>query len=116
VTPLKCTPNWDDLGWGGIPREGGGGLRRFGFFTPGGLPFVQDDDLCSGGCCAGRHREIGSSGDLVIGKPEIHSRGRLSPHEGRKRNEPATLSCEIVWIVLTAPAEILSPDQLLSGL
>jgi hypothetical protein len=21
---LKCTPIWDDLGWGGIPREGEG--------------------------------------------------------------------------------------------
>jgi hypothetical protein len=25
--PLKLTPNWDDLGWGGIPREGEGGTK-----------------------------------------------------------------------------------------
>ena len=126
MIPLKCTPNWDDLGWGGIPREGRGeeiaGIadiardRRDRKTNPG----VESAKSLFFGV------ELGEGGyhrDRIIG--EIGNRDpqprAAVPHDGRKRkvarkrNELASPSYEIVWIVRSAPAGILSPDQLLSG-
>lgn len=64
----------------------------------------------------GGDRVIGSSGDLVIGKPESTAEGGCGHTRMQNAKGLATLSREIVWTAPSEPVEILSPGRTHSGL
>jgi hypothetical protein len=69
MTSLKPTPNWDDLGWGGIPREGQPArlspesrvIAEIGEITPGLNPLSPYFSGLNWG-------RVGVAGDRIIGE------------------------------------------------